>query len=201
MKDVEKEGLVKEPAVKYNYVSAAEYLAAERVAVEKHEYYQGEIFAMSGASRNHHEIFSNLFVDIGTKLKGKNCKPYGSDFRVHIPKNTLYTYPDISIICGDVDLTDEHFDTVTNPTVIIELLSRSTRNFDKGEKFTLYRDIDSLREYILVDTEKIYVEKNIRHPDNSWQLTDYRSIEDSFTISTVDLSFLLQDIYEGATFD
>ena len=105
MKDVEKEGLVKEPAVKYNYVSAAEYLAAERVAVEKHEYYQGEIFAMSGASRNHNEIFSNLFVDIGTKLKGKNCKPYGSDFRVHIPKNTLYTYPDISIICGDIDLS------------------------------------------------------------------------------------------------
>ncbi len=201
MKEVEKEGLVKEPAVKYNYVSAEEYLIAERAALEKHEYYQGEIFAMSGASRNHNEIFSNLFGGLFGKLKGKGCKPYGSDLRIHIPKNTLYTYPDISIICGDMDLTDKQFDTATNPTVIIELLSKSTRNYDKGEKFTLYRDIDSLQEYILVDTEKIHVEKHIRHADNSWQLTDYRSLEDSFTISTVDLTILLKDAYDGISFD
>ena len=84
--------------------------------------------------------------------------------------------------------------------VIIELLSDSTRNYDKGEKFTLYRDITSLKEYILIDTEKIHVEKHIRHADNSWQLTDYKSIENSFTISTIQLSFLLLDIYEGISF-
>ena len=201
MKEVEKEGLVKEPAVKYNYLSAEDYLVAERVALEKHEYYQGEIFAMRGASVEHNMIFSNLFIDIGSKLKGKTCRPFGSDMRIHIPKNTLYTYPDISIICGELNLTDEHFDTVTNPSVIIELLSKSTRNYDKGEKFTLYRDIDSLMEYILVDTEKIYIEKHIRNADNSWQLTDYRSLEDSFAISTVNLNFLLKDIYEGVTFE
>ncbi len=101
--------------------------------------------------------------------------PFGSDLRIHIPKNTLYTYPDISIICGEMECTDDHFDTATNPSVIIELLSKSTRNYDKGGKFTLYRDIDTLQEYILIDTEAIYVEKHIRNEDNSWQLTEFKS--------------------------
>ena len=195
------ENIVNEPALKYNYISPEEYLEAERAAVEKHEYYQGEVFAMSGASLRHNRIFSNLFTDIGSKLKGKDCQPYGSDLRIHIPKNTLYTYPDISIICGDVDLTDKEFDTATNPSVIIELLSKSTRNYDKGEKFTLYRDIVSLQEYILIDTEKVFVEKHIRNADNSWQLTDYRSLDNSFTIETINSNFLLKDIYEGLSFE
>ncbi|MEI9959175.1 MAG: Uma2 family endonuclease [Ferruginibacter sp.] len=190
-----------EPAVKYNYISAEDYLEEERKALDKHEYYQGGIFAMSGASGRHNRIFTNLFLDIGLKLKGKDCLPYGSDLRIHIPKNTLYTYPDISIICGEMEFTDDKADTATNPSVIIELLSKSTRNYDKGEKFTLYRDISSLKEYILVDTEKIHVEKHIRHADNTWLLTDYKSIDNSFTISTIQLSFLLQDIYNGISFE
>ena len=194
------ENIVNEPALRYNYISPGEYLAGERAALDKHEYYKGEVFAMSGASLQHNVIFSNLFTDIGNKLKGKNCRPYGSDLRIHIPKNTLYTYPDISIICGEVHLTDHEFDTAINPTVIIELLSKSTRNYDKGEKFTLYRDIDSLNEYILVDTEKIYAEKHVRNADGSWQLTDYRSLEKSFTIDSVQLYILLKDIYEGISF-
>jgi Uma2 family endonuclease len=97
-------------------------------------------------------------------------------------------------------LTDDKFDTATNPTVIIELLSKSTRNYDKGEKFTLYRDIDSLQEYILVDTEKIYVEKHLRNADGSWQLTDYRKLENNFTIDSVQLTVTLQDVYEGLSF-
>ena len=189
-----------EPALKYNNISPDEYLAVERAALEKHEYYQGEVFAVSGASLQHNVIFSNLFTDIGTKLKGKSCKPYGSDLRIHIPKNTLYTYPDISIICGEAHLTDNEFDTATNPTVIIELLSKSTRNYDKGVNFTLYRDIDALKEYILVDTEKIYAEKHVRNVDGSWQLTDYRSLQQSITIDSIQLNILLKDIYEGISF-
>jgi Uma2 family endonuclease len=195
------ENILNEPALQYNYISAEEYLERETQSNEKHEYYQGEIFAMSGASLPHNDIFSNLFGDIAYKLKGKNCKPYGSDLRIHIPKNTLYTYPDISIICGATELSDNKFDTATNPAVIIELLSKSTRNYDKGEKFTLYRDIDSLKEYILVDTEKIYVEKHVRNTDKSWLLTDYRSLEDSFTIDTIQLTFSLKDIYDGVKFE
>jgi len=195
------ENIVKEPALQYNYISQEEYLELERTATEKHEYYQGEIFAMSGASLEHNAIFSNLFGEIAHRLKGKNCKPFGSDLRIHIPKNTLYTYPDITIICGKPELTDDKFDTTTNPSVIIELLSKSTRNYDKGEKFTLYRDIDSLKEYILVDTEKIHVEKHLRHADNSWQLTDYKSLDKSFSIETVNVTLSLRDVYEGLSFD
>ena len=195
------ENIVNEPAIKYNYISPEEYLELERAATEKHEYYQGEIFAMSGATRGHNEIFSNLFGDIAHKLKGKGCKPYGSDFRVHIPKNTLYTYLDIIIVCGKPELAYDRFDNLINPSVIIELLSKSTRNYDKGEKFTLYRDIDSLKEYILVDTEKIHVEKHLRNADNSWQLTDYKSLDNSFRIETVQIVLSLTDIYQDVSFE
>lgn len=179
------------------YISEKEYLDAERLALDKHEYYKGEVFGMSGASIPHNRIFSNAFLEIGTKLKGKKCQPFGSDLRIHIPKNTLFTYPDISIVCGEIETTDDKFDTITNPSVIIEILSSSTRNYDKGEKFTLYREIDSLQEYILIDSERILVEKFIRNSDNSWQLTEYKSIEQSFSIATVAIQMQLVDIYEG----
>ena len=189
------ENVADEPVPTYKYISASDYLEAERIATEKHEYYQGEIFAMSGVSLKHNIIFSNLFTAVGNKLKGKECRPFGSDLRIHIPKNTLYTYPDLSIICGEPRLTDDEFDTATNPTVIFELLSASTRNYDKGGKFTLYRDIDSLNEYILIDSEKIHVEKYIRHADNSWQLTEYKSFESAFEISSIGLLLSLSEVY------
>lgn len=195
------ENEVKEPALKYNYISPEYYLEEERKALEKHEYYQGEVFAMSGASPEHNFISTNVLVDIGNKLKGKNCRPFGSDFRVHIPKNTFYTYPDITIVCGKTELADDDVkDNLLNPSVIIELLSKSTRNYDKGQKFTLYRDIDSLQEYILIDTEKIHVEKHIRNADNSWLLTEFKTIEESFTINTVNITIQLKDVYEGLSF-
>lgn len=195
------ENIVNEPALKYNKISPGEYLEMERDASEKHEYYRGEIFAMSGASVNHNRISINTVTDIKNKLKGKDCEPFGSDLRIHIPKNSLFTYPDISIICGKLELLDDKFDTATNPSVIIELLSPSTRNYDMGEKFTLYRDIDSLKEYILIDTEKVFVQKHIRNADNSWQLTDYKSLDNAFTIDTVQISLSLKDIYESISFE
>jgi Uma2 family endonuclease len=179
------------------YISEKDYLDAERLALEKHEYYKGEVFAMSGASIAHNRIFSNTFLEIGTQLKGKKCQPFGSDLRIHIPKNTLFTYPDISIVCEEIETTDDKFDTIINPSVIIEILSPSTRNYDKGEKFTLYREISSLQEYILIDSERIMVEKFIRNSDNSWQLTEYKTIEQSFDITTVAIEMRLLDIYEG----
>lgn len=179
------------------YISEKDYLDTERLALGKQEYYKGEIFAMGGASISHNKIAINCTTDISNKLKGKKCQPFGSDLRIHIPKNTLFTYPDISIICGKIETTDDIFDTVTNPSVIIEILSPSTRNYDKGEKFTLYREIDSLQEYILIDSERIMVEKFIRNADNSWQLTEYKSIEQSFSITTVSIEMKLTDIYEG----
>ncbi len=193
--------IVEDPALQYNYISAEDYLQAERDAVEKHEYYQGEIFAMSGASVKHNRIFSNFFGDIAYKLKGKGCQPYGSDLRIHIPENTLYTYPDISIICGEPELTDEHFDTATNPSVIVEILSKSTRNYDRFSKFNLYRDIKSLKTYILIDSLSYSIELHTRNEDNTWQLQDLKLLDDTLVLKALQIEILLKDIYEGVTFD
>ena len=195
------ENMLNEPALQYNYISAEDYLQAEREAVEKHEYYQGEIFAMSGASVKHNRIFSNFFGDIAYKLKGKGCQPYSSDLRIHIPENTLYTYPDVSIICGEPELTDDHFDTVTNPSVIVEILSLSTRNYDRFSKFNLYRDIKSLHTYILIDSLSYSIELHTRNEDNTWQLQDLKSLDDILILKTLQIEILLKDIYEGVTFD
>ncbi len=194
------ENKVEEAIPKYNFVSQEEYLESERAATEKHEYYQGEVFAMGGAPGNHNEIFSNLFGEIAPKLKGKGCKPYGSDLRIHIPKNSLYTYPDISIICGDKKYTDDKFDTVTNPSVIIEVLSRSTRNYDRLEKFSLYRDILTLQEYILVDSQRVHIEKYARNANNTWELSDHDSLQEILAIVTVNISISIKDIYHGLSF-
>ncbi len=195
------ENIVNEPALQYNYISAEDYLHAERDAVEKHEYYQGEIFAMSGASVKHNRIQSNTMGECYLKLKGKGCQPYGSDLRIHIPENTLYTYPDITIFCGPPDLTDDHFDTATNPSVIVEILSLSTRNYDRFSKFNLYRDIKNLNTYILIDSLSYSIELHTKNEDNTWQLQDLKSLNDTLVLKTMQIEILLKDIYEGVTFD
>lgn len=187
------------PGIKY--ISQEEYLEFERLATEKHEYFDGEIFAMSGASILHNIIFRNTFGKIINKLKGKKCQPFGSDLRIHIPENTLYTYPDLSIICGEIETTDENFDTATNPKVIFEILSKSTRGYDKGDKFALYRKIKSFQEYILIDSRSVLVEKYVKNQDNSWQLTEYRSLDLSLKIESVGVELKLSDIYDGVKFD
>ena len=193
------ENEVKEPAPKYNYVSIKDYLEMERNSAEKHEYYEGEVFAMSGASISHNRISMNVASQLTSKLNGKNCEPFGSDLRIHIPKNTLYTYPDFSIICGEVKTTDDEFDTVTNPTVIIEILSASTHKYDRLEKFSLYREIESFKEYILIDSRKYHIQKHELTPQG-WLLTDYKDFENFFSINAVGISITLQDIYKGILF-
>ena len=181
-------------------ISEAEYLEFERNATEKHEYFQGEIFAMSGASFTHNKIFANLFGALSSSLKGKPCQPFGSDLRTSISLNSLFAYPDISIICGEPEFTDDKFDTVKNPTVIIEILSKSTRNYDLGGKFLLYKQIDTLKEYILIDSEAIKLIKYFKNEDNSWLMTEVNSIESSFKLDSVKVEIQLKDIYENVKF-
>lgn len=195
------ENEVKEPAPKYNYISPEQYLEMERASEVKHEYYNGEVYAMAGVSLKHNIIAANLNVNIPSHLKGKNCRMYGSDLRIHIPENSLYTYPDFSIICGKPETTDSFADNVINPSVIIEILSKSTENYDRGKKFALYRSIKTLKEYILIDSKSILVELFVRQNNNSWNLTEYKQLSDSFHISTIKLTLQLSDIYEDVSFD
>ncbi len=190
---------VREPIVVQNKskLTAEEYLQFEKESLHKHEYFKGEIFAMAGAGARHNVIFSNLFIGIGSQLKGRPCKPYGSDLRIHIHENTLFTYPDISIICGEIVPSQIDADTAILPTVLIEILSPSTKNSDRGGKFRLYRDIPALKEYILIDTESISIEVFRINSKGRWELEEYRSIENTLTIPAVDLFFPLKGIYEG----
>ncbi len=190
---------VREPAIAYSKqkLSVEEYLEMENAADEKHDYYKGEIFAMSGAKMPHNRISSNLLIVLGLKLKGKKCQPYGSDARIHIESNTLFTYPDISIICGEtITLNDDDYN-VLNPTVIIEVLSKSTKNYDRGEKFKLYRDIATLKEYILVDSESIDLEIFRINENGHWELEEYNSLTDDVTIKAIDETVSLSEIYDG----
>jgi Uma2 family endonuclease len=190
--------MLREPIAEYanQKISIEEYLAFERAAQEKHEYYKGEVFAMSGAGPRHNILFSNLFISIGNLLKGKSCFPYGSDMRLHIPENTLFTYPDISIYCGELndDLED---DNAINPTVLIEILSPSTKDYDRGGKFKLYRQIPTLKEYVLVDTESILVEVFRINQSGHWELEEYKMVDDVLQLNSISLFIALKDIYTG----
>lgn len=190
---------VRDPIVAYNKskFTAQEYLVMEKEALEKHEFYKGEIFAMAGAGARHNVIFSNIFIGMGIQLKGKPCKPYGSDLRIHVAQNTLFTYPDISIICGEIIPSDLDADTATLPTVLIEILSPTTKNYDRGGKFILYRDIPTLKEFILIDTETIGIEVFRVNAHGHWELEEYRSIDNTLTIPAVGISIPLKEIYEG----
>ncbi|RZL36420.1 MAG: Uma2 family endonuclease, partial [Pedobacter sp.] len=127
------EEIVNEPSVEYKkrHFTVAEYLEMEKASQEKHEYFQGEIFSMAGASTNHNEIFTNLFLEIGALL-GKPCRPYGSDLRMQITANGLFTYPDISIYCNGLNHSDIDNESFIEPTLIIEILSPSTKDYDRG---------------------------------------------------------------------
>ncbi|MDQ6901732.1 MAG: Uma2 family endonuclease [Bacteroidota bacterium] len=189
---------VKEPSPAYSkkFYSIAEYVQMENEAIEKHEYYQGEIFAMSGAGSRHNIISINIIISLGVSLKGKSCQPFGSDMRIHIPQNTLFTYPDISIICGDIINADEDENTAINPTVIFEILSPSTRNYDRGMKFMLYRAIPTLKEYILVEAESIHVEQFAINKEGLWQLKEFSNQQDQLTLESLDVKLLLKDMYD-----
>lgn len=190
---------VREPAVAFGRqkFTIQEYLEMEEAAIEKHEYYKGEIFAMSGPKVPHNEISGNLYYAFRKRLEGKKCKPYNSDQRIHIVANTLFTYPDVSIVCGEIITLDNDNWNVLNPTVIIEVLSPSTKNYDRGEKFKLYRDIPTLKDYILVDSESIHVETFRLNESSHWELEEYKTISDQLTIKAIGETILLSEIYEG----
>ena len=195
------ENEVKEPAAKYNFVSQEAYLVMERASDTKHEYFKGEVFAMSGASWEHNLIVKNINTLILPHLKGKPCDMFGSDLRIHIPENTLYTYPDFSIICDKPEINELEKDTVVKPSVIIEVLSKSTKDYDRGSKFMLYRSIKTLNEYITVDSLSVSVEIYTRKPDNSWVLTEFKQLHDRFVISTIELTLQLKDVYEDVNIE
>lgn len=152
---------------------------------------------MAGAGRNHNRITENLSIDIGFFLKGKSCRSYSSDLKIHIPDNGLYTYPDLLVVCGKEEFLDENTDTLLNPKIIIEVLSKSTGSYDRGEKFQLYRSIPSLEEYVLIDSQRIAAEVFRKSEREFWSLmSESYTLEGSIELASIGLTLPMRDVYD-----
>ena len=186
-------------AAAHTYLTPEEYLAFERKATTKHEYLNGEIIAMSGASREHNLITVNTVNQLYTQLIDGACETYVSGMRVKNHQTDSYTYPDIVVVCDEPRFEDDVFDTLLNPIVLIEVLSPSTEAYDRGEKFAHYRRIASLQEYILVSRDRINVEHYLRQ-GTQWLLTEFRRLEEVLSLISIGCELRLQDIYRRIQF-
>ncbi len=181
------------------YVTPEEYLEAERLAAFKSEYVSGQVWAMSGASRAHNTIASNLIIAIGTAIRGTDCQVFGSDMRVLVQENNTYAYPDITVVCGEQRYSDTLADTLTNPTALIEILSPSTAQYDRTVKLIKYRRLPSLREYVLVHQDTRRIEHFARY-DDIWVSSDYHAATLVLSLESLSVTLAFADIYENVLF-
>lgn len=182
-----------QPVAQY-MLTRDEYLTLDTASNERYEFYRGEVFAMAGGTFNHATISGNIFSILKRCLYGRECQPLISDMRIHTPAG-LDTYPDVSVYCGMPKLQDKQR-TLLNPTAIFEVLSSSTRDYDRGDKFTLYRAIPTLNDYVLVDSQAILVEHYRRIDTGEWVLREYGLPTNSIYLAGIEVHLLLSDIYE-----
>ena len=182
-------------------LTAAEYLAKERQAEFRSEFYRGEMFAMAGTSREHSLIVGNLLRELGTQFKGRSCEVYPNDMRVKVSASGLYTYPDVVIVCGQPEFEDANVDILLNPTVLIEVLSPSTESYDRGAKSEQYRRLPSLGEYVLIAQDRPHVEVYIRQDNGDWLLREAGDLSRIVTLSSVSVSLPLSEIYDRIKFE
>jgi len=180
--------------------SPDEYLRHERLSPTKHEYRNGEVVAMAGASITHNRLVFNCAASLGPQLRGTACSGFNSDLRVRAPGARSYCYPDMVIVCGEEEFYDDKFDTLLHPVAIIEVLSPSTESHDRGDKFAAFRTIESLRDYILISQDLMRVEHFARTDDNAWILRAYEKPEDSFVLTGAPVTLRVADVYERVSF-
>lgn len=182
-------------------ITEAEYLAIEQLSEEKHEFFNGEVFAMAGASPEHNTVALNIAGELRTRLKGRPCQPYSSDQRVKIEATGLNTYPDVSVVCGEQRFDDTSPRALLNPTLIVEVLSEKTEAYDRGDKFDHYRQLDSLQEYLLVSPNRARVERYLRTPGGAeWVLTVVSGRDTAIYLPSVDCELPLAEIYDKLQF-
>ncbi len=177
------------------YVTPAEYLAIERKAETKSEYFDGQMFAMAGASRPHSLIVSDIDRVLGNQLLERPCETYPNDMRVKVTATGLYTYPDFVVVCDEPQFEDKVADTLLNPTLLVEVLSKTTENYDRGVKFEHYRRLTSVREFLAIAQDRMHVEHHIRQADGSWLLREYSGADDVLDLRSIECRLTLTDIY------
>jgi len=178
----------------------AEYLALEEKAETRNEYWNGEIIAMSGAAIEHQQIVSNITEFLGSKVRGR-CRIFPSEMKVWVKKRNKFFYPDLTIICDEPSFYKNRRDTIDNPKMIIEVLSKSTASFDRAEKFLSYQTLVSLEEYVLISQEKAVVEQYIKREDGNWIFQATIGLESSVKFTSIETALALQEIYDLVEFE
>jgi len=181
--------------------TVAEYLSMDRDASDKHEFAFGEIYAMGGASARHVEIVGNIVSELRNHLRQRPCRVYSTDLRLCVDADHRYTYPDVVVVCGQPQFLDDRLDTLLNPDLIVEVLSESTRNYDRGDKFQQYRGIPSFREYLLVDQAKAHVERYSKQQDGTWSLWETDSSDHVVHLESIAVTLPVSEIYLKVEFD
>jgi len=177
-------------------ISVEAYLAMERESEEKHEYLNGEVLAMGGASPNHGLIVANVVTQFIIQLKKRPCTVYPTDLRVKVSQTGLHTYPDVVVVCGEPQFDDEMKDTLTNPTLLVEVLSETTKDYDRGGKFAYYRTLPSFMEYVLIAQDTPHLEHFLRQPNKRWTLYETDRMEDTVELESIGCTLSLADVYD-----
>ena len=183
-----------------HYVTPEEYLHREKNAEFRSEYFRGEIFAMAGASANHNLIVLNAGASLREQLKKKPCRVYPSDLKLRVEATGLYTYPDLSVVCGEPQLESNGGDVLLNPVVLVEVLSDSTEAYDRGKKFEHYRTIPSLKHYVLVAQDRHSIDCFSRTPNGSWLLTSCQSLNENVELEAIDCQLAAAEVYDKVVF-
>jgi len=189
------------PTTEQRYFTEEQYLALEETAEDKSEYLDGKITPMTGGSTNHNQIAGNLYIALTLALKKQNYRIFIGDVRLWVPKVRLYTYPDVMVIFGEPEYHKNRTDMITNPQVIVEVLSKSTKNYDRGEKFTFYKSIPTLREYILIDQTKINVEQYSKMENKRWLYSEYDEEDTALVFNSFEVEVPLSEVYEQVNFE
>lgn len=179
----------------------AEYLEIEISSDTRNEYHNGEIITMTGGTPEHNDIAGNLYILLKLALKNKNYRTFYVDQRLWIPAAKIYAYPDVMVLPKPIELQSGRKDTVINPCLIAEVLSKSTQNFDRGDKFAAYRSIPTFQEYLLIDQYRIHVEHYVKTSVNQWIFSEYDDVNISLSLGLWDFSIQIADIYENIDFD
>jgi Uma2 family endonuclease len=181
-------------------VTEEQYLAMDRAAEVRSEFMDGEMWAMSGGSMRHAGLQANIIIELGVALRGSDCRMFTSDLRVRVLPGRMYAYPDVTVVCGKPVPADDHQDILLNPAVIFEVLSPNTEKYDRGIKFQYYLSLETLKDFILVDQNKVRVEHYARGSPGAWTFRAYEQLDDELKIDSIGVSLALSRIYDRVEF-